>query len=98
MRGAAFSDQEQTFPRSVASAGELSALALRPWPCIPDSSGRRSPISSFLYVKASVPVYFHCRSAVPSLFDTRDQFHGRQFFHRGKYSFRIILTSFIITL
>ena len=23
-----------------------------------------------------------CRSAVPNLFDTRDRFHGRQFFHR----------------
>ena len=85
-------------PQNIASAGELSALVLRQWPCIPDSSGRRTPISSFLYVDAYVHVYFHCRSAIPNLFGTRDQFHGRQFFHRGKYSFRIILTSFIITL
>ena len=23
-----------------------------------------------------------CRASVPNLFDTRDQFHGRQFFHQ----------------
>ena len=88
----------------------LLSLAEQPWAnhsalggqgalfSIHESLGSSWRISSFLYVKASVAVYFHCRSAVPNLFGTRDQFHGRQFFHRGKYSFRIILTSFIITL